>query len=162
MRLIGVLCAFALSACGAGSEPAEPAGSDTSTSAQPAPAEPATPLPPVPPSTAVSAKPDEVDCAGMPAFMALTADAVVDGCFVSLAGPGFGNGTVIFATGLAPDAVVAFYRSKARAAGMADGPADSAAGSYSANLGSKRTIKVTTRPRAAGGLRVTLNWTQDE
>lgn len=26
----------------------------------------------------------------------------------------------------------------------------------------KRTIKVTTRPRAAGGLRVTLNWTQDE
>ena len=26
----------------------------------------------------------------------------------------------------------------------------------------KRTIKVTTGPRAAGGLRVTLNWTQDE
>ena len=160
MRQIAVLCVLTLAACdGSGNIPAEPAGSQSARISSQAPADPAAAQPAPLPSAAVSADTGEVDCKGMPAFAALTKDAVIDGCFISQAGPGFGNGTVIFATMLGADAVIAFYRSKARASGLADGPA--ASGAYAANDGRKRTIKVTTSPGENGGLRVTLNWTQD-
>ena len=161
MRQIAVFCALALAACeGSGSNPAEPVQSEVAEISSRAPATPGAAQPLPLPSAAVSADAGEVDCKGMPSFATLTADAVIDGCFISQAGPGFGNGTVIYATSLGADAVIAFYRSKARTSGMADGPA--ATGAYSANVGSKRTIKVTTKPGGNGGLRVTMNWTQDE
>ena len=116
----------------------------------------------VSPNAAASGAKQNVDCGSAPDFVALPADAVVDGCFISQARPGFGNGTLIFGTKLSADAVIAFYRGKARAAGLADSPAAGAAGTYAAQNGSKRTIKVIVRPGQDGGVSVTLNWSEDE
>lgn len=86
---------------------------------------------------------------------------MVDGCFISQAGPGFGNGTLIFDTPMSAEDIVAFYRDKAKSSGLTNGPSPGPAG-YAAQDGTKRTIKVTTKPGSGGKLRVTLNWTQDE
>ena len=170
MRLLATMCSTALSltlaACGGSdSEPAKPAGSQAAPSEASGPVATTAPTLAVQsgtPTAASSGAREKVDCGTAPGFVALPADAVIDGCFLSQARPGFGNGALIFSTKLGADAVIAFYRGKAHAAGMADSPVAGAAGTYSAQIGKKRTIKVITRPGDDGGADVTLNWSEDD
>ncbi len=156
MRKVTVLCALALAACG------RPEGESAKAPEAAAPSEAASaaPSPSARPSAALASD-GEVDCSGYPSFVALPKDVVVDGCFISQAGPGFGNGTLIFETPMSAEDTIAFYRGKARASGLTDSPAPGPGG-YAAQDGAKRTIKVVTKPGQNGRVRVTLNWTQDE
>lgn len=158
MRKVIVLSALALAACG--SPEGETAKAPEAASPSAAAATQTAPSPTAKPSASL-ARDGEVDCSGYPAYVALPSDVVIDGCFISQAGPGFGNGTLIYETPMSAEDIVAFYRGKARSSGLADGPAPGPGG-YAAQDGAKRTIKVVTRPGQNGGVRVTLNWTQDE
>ena len=170
MRRLTTICSTALcltlAACGgSGSEPAKPAGSQAAQSEASGPGETTAPTLATQtgtPTAAATGERKKVDCGSAPGFVALPADAVIDGCFLSQARPGFGNGALIFSTKLGADAVIAFYRGKAHAAGMADSPAAGAAGTYRAQNGKRRTIKVITRPGDDGGASVTLNWSEDD
>ena len=110
-------------------------------------------------ANAVAAAGTAADCASLPDFVPLYADARVETC---VSGPGVDprheSGTVIYTTGATPEAVIAWYKEKANAQGLA--PALSNATMFSAREGSKRSLMAMTET-ARGATKVTLNWGRD-
>ncbi len=106
--------------------------------------------------TAPAAK---TDCAKLPDFVPLYADARVETC---VSGPGVDarheSGTVIYTTGATPDAVIAWYKDKAALAGLT--PALSNTTMFSAREGSKRSLMAMTET-VKGATKVTVNWGRD-
>lgn len=100
-----------------------------------------------------------VDCSELPGFVPLYGDARVETC---VSGPGVDpkheSGTVIYTTGATPAAVLAWYKEKAAAEGLA--PALSSETMFSAREGSKRSLMAMTQT-VKGATKVTLNWGRD-
>jgi hypothetical protein len=111
---------------------------------------------------AVASAPAPVTCKSLPDFV-----AIADGATISLCTQGDTSGTssatkrtsgtVIFTVPKAPDAVLAWYRDKAKQAGMADGLVTSS--SYSARA-VHRNVMVMVQAEGSG-TQVTLNWGVD-
>lgn len=99
------------------------------------------------------------DCADLPGFVPLYGDARVETC---VSGPGVDprheSGTVIYTTGATPAAILAWYKDKTAAEGLA--PALSSETMFSAREGSKRSLMAMTQT-VKGATKVTLNWGRD-
>jgi len=101
-----------------------------------------------------------VECKDLPAYAPLTSDAVVTLCTRGQTRPGHVSGTVLFTSSMAPDAVIAFYKEKASAAGLHQGL--NVPGAFSAVDGGKHSVMVMPKAGDDGKTQVTLNWGMDE
>ncbi len=100
------------------------------------------------------------DCKDLPAYAPLPNDAVISLCTSGQTRPGHVSGTVTYSTGMAPDAVIAFYKDKVSLAGLHKGI--NAPGAFSAVDGGKRSMMVMPAAGENGKTYVTLNWGRNE
>lgn len=115
---------------------------------------------------AVAEAGEAVSCTNLPAHVALPGDAKVSLCTQAEVDPGHRSGTVVMTTAEAPDAVIAFYKARAKETGIPDSIANSdpqpgMGPMYSARDGTKRSFMAITRPLDGGRTEVTLNWGAD-
>ncbi|MFM6931851.1 MAG: hypothetical protein ACKOUT_06365 [Novosphingobium sp.] len=106
-------------------------------------------------------------CENLPPHVALPADARISLCTRNESSPGHRSGAILLSTEQAPDAIIAFYKAKARQAGIPDSvsntsPRTGMGPMYSAREGTKRSFMVMTRPIDGGRTEVTLNWGADK
>lgn len=136
-------------------EPSPPAPAD-------APAPAATPLTEAAPSDAVSAPVGAASIDGAPAFAALYPGAQADGPATVATGPTGPGGLITFTTEAAPEAVVAFYRQRAEAAGlapvMAMNQGEARAYGAAARKADGPTLQVVASPGEDGLTSVQLTW----
>ncbi|MFM5929480.1 MAG: hypothetical protein ACKOPQ_01075 [Novosphingobium sp.] len=109
---------------------------------------------------------EAVTCSDLPPHVALLAGARISLCTRAETSPGHVSGTIVMTSGEAPDAVIAFYKTNAKAAGIPDSianadPQPGMGPMYSARDGSKRSFMVLTRPAEGGMTEVTVNWGMD-
>lgn len=163
-RIVAVIalgCAAALTACGPDADaPAEPPvaaeGAGSAASAPPSSAPPA-----APPRSAPMSVPAEPAAPGAPAFAVLYPGAVLEGPAVTASGAGGPGGLATYTTDADPDAVVAFHRAKAEAAGlttsMAMNQGDARAyGAARADGGAN--LQVVAAPTDGGPTSVQISW----
>lgn len=127
-----------------------------------APAAAAAPLPEAAPSEAVLASADAALIDGAPAFAALYPGAQADGPATVATGPTGPGGLITFTTEAAPEAVVAFYRQRAEAAGlapvMAMNQGEARAYGAAARKADGPTLQVVASPGEDGLTSVQLTW----
>ena len=127
-----------------------------------APAAAAAPLPEAAPSEAVLAPADAALIDGAPAFAALYPGAQADGPATIATGPTGPGGLITFTTEAAPEAVVAFYRQRAEAAGlapvMAMNQGEARAYGAAARKADGPTLQVVASPGEDGLTSVQLTW----
>ena len=136
-------------------------------------AAPETSLPPpadapaeIAPATAAAPAPaapaDAAPIDGAPAFAALYPGAQADGPATVANGPTGPGGLITFTTDAAPDAVVAFYRQRAEAAGlapvMAMNQGEARAYGAAARTANGATMQVVASPGEGGLTSVQLTW----
>ena len=95
------------------------------------------------------------DCSKLPAFVPLYDDARVETCVTGAGEPGRESGTVIYTTGAAPAAIIAWYRDKAKSDAMAEALSTPTLLSVRDASGSSLMALVET---VKGTTKVTLNW----
>lgn len=105
-------------------------------------------------------------CENLPPHVALPADARISLCTQNETSPGHRSGAILLTTEQAPDAIIAFYKAKAKEARIPDSisnntPQQGMGPMYSAREGTKRSFMVITRPVDGGRTEVTLNWGAD-
>ncbi|MNU78977.1 hypothetical protein D3C71_685810 [compost metagenome] len=136
-------------------EPSPPAPAD-------APAAAAAPITEAAPSEAVPAPAGAASIDGAPAFAALYPGAQADGPATVATGPTGPGGLIIFTTEAAPEAVVAFYRQRAEAAGlapvMAMNQGEARAYGAAARKADGPTLQVVASPGEDGLTSVQLTW----
>ena len=146
-----VLAALAVTACGGDAEPKAPAADAPSPATTPVTA---TPEAVVEPTPAASNAPD---------FAVLYPGATPVGPATVARGPAGPGGIMTFTTPAEPDAVVAFYRERAEAAGLATIASMNQGGTraYSAGDGtsSGKLLRVIATPTEGGPTNVQLDWT---
>ena len=112
------------------------------------------------PEAAAPAAPASID--GAPAFAALYPGAQADGPATVANGPTGPGGLITFTTDAAPDAVVAFYRQRAEAAGlapvMAMNQGEARAYGAAARKENGATLQVVAAPGEGGLTSVQLTW----
>ena len=150
----------ALAMAGCGQSPAsdtaaaDDAAADTAARAAPV-AEPAYPEPP-----AVTPKPA---AAGAPPFAVIYPGGTPTGPATVAQGPSGPGGIVSFTTASSPDAIIAYYRKTAEAAGLASVMAmnqgEARAYGAAAEDGSGRLLRVVATPMENGETNVQLDWT---
>lgn len=101
-----------------------------------------------------------VECKDLPPYAELMSDAAVSVCSRGQTRPGHVSGSVLYTSAMAPEAVIAFYKEKAAAAGLHDGM--NVPGMYSAVDGAKRSMMVMPKVKDDGKTHVVLNWGRDE
>ncbi len=115
---------------------------------------------PVTAEAAAPADPASID--GAPAFAALYPGAQTDGPATIATGPTGPGGLITFTTDAAPDAVIAFYRQRAEAAGlapvMAMNQGEARAYGAAARKGDGATLQVVASPGEGGLTSVQLTW----
>ena len=136
-------------------EPSPPAPAD-------APAAAAAPITEAAPSEAVPAPAGAASIDGAPAFAALYPGAQADGPATVATGPTGPGGLITFTTEAAPEAVVAFYRQRAEAAGlapvMAMNQGEARAYGAAARKTDGPTLQVVASPGEDGLTSVQLTW----
>ncbi|MNX38940.1 hypothetical protein D3C86_692840 [compost metagenome] len=136
-------------------EPSPPAPAD-------APAAAAAPITEAAPSEAVPAPAGAASIDGAPAFAALYPGAQADGPATVATGPTGPGGLITFTTEAAPEAVVAFYRQRAEAAGlapvMAMNQGEARAYGAAARKDNGATLQVVASPGEGGLTSVQLTW----
>lgn len=156
----GVMAALAMAGC----------SQDSAPEAEEANAEVAATDVPVVPSTAPSpADPDSPAIAaaraapGAPSFAVIYPGGTPVGPATVAQGPEGPGGIVSFTTDSSPDAIIAYYRRTAEAAGLASVMAmnqgDARAYGAAADDGSGRLLRVVATPMEDGGTNVQLDWT---
>jgi len=137
-------------------EPSPPAPADAPAAAA------ATPLAEASPSEAVPAPTGAASIDGAPAFAALYPGAQADGPATVATGPTGPGGLITFTTEAAPEAVVAFYRQRAEAAGlapvMAMNQGEARAYGAAARKADGPTLQVVASPGEGGLTSVQLTW----
>jgi cytochrome c1 len=128
-----------------------------------APAEVAPVAAPASAATDVAAAPaDAAPIAGAPAFAALYPGAQADGPATVANGPTGPGGLITFTTDAGPDAVVAFYRQRAEAAGlapvMAMNQGEARAYGAAARKDNGASLQVVASPGEGGRTSVQLTW----
>lgn len=154
----GLTAAMAMAGCGQSPAPesdaAGDAAADTAARAAPA-AEASFPEPP-----AVAPKPA---VAGAPSFAVIYPGGTPTGPATVAQGPSGPGGIVSFTTPSSPDAIVAYYRKTAEAAGLASVMAmnqgDARAYGAAAEDGSGKLLRVVATPTEDGETNVQLDWT---
>lgn len=133
-------------------------------------AAPETSLPPIaeaPPVETVAALAAEPDVApptadGAPVFAALYPGAQIEGPATVASGPTGPGGLITFTTDDAPEAVIAFYRQRAEAAGlapvMAMNQGEARAYGAAARAANGATLQVVASPGEGGRTSVQLTW----
>jgi hypothetical protein len=109
----------------------------------------------------VAATPDAPAAPGAPAFAVLYPGASLDEPAVTASGPAGPGGLVTYSTDADPDAVIAFYRGRAEAAGLASVMAMNqgearAYGAAGTDIGSN--LQVVAAPTETGETSVQLSW----
>ena len=101
----------------------------------------------------------QIPCTGLPAYAPLYPGGKITLCTQGESGPGKIGGAVGFTSPDAPAAVVALYKDKAAAAGLAVGMDLDQGGSmvFSAMDGD-RTLRIQALPEADGGATAILTW----
>lgn len=132
---------------------------ETAAAATPDPAETVEPAPAAPPPAAAPAGPAAAPDA--PAFAVLYPGASVEGPAVTASGPAGPGGMVTYTTEADPDAVIAFHRAHAEAAGLATSMAMNqgearAYGAAKPAIGA--VLQVVASPTEAGDTSVQLSW----
>lgn len=155
---VAVALTVGLIGCDERSEAAPEAAPDAATSeAPPVGALEAAPAAEAP-ATAVSAAPID----GAPVFAALYPGAQADAPATVASGPAGPGGLITFTTDAAPDAVVAFYRQRAEAAGlapvMAMNQGEARAYGAAARKENGPTLQVVASPGEGGLTSVQLTW----
>jgi hypothetical protein len=154
----GLTAALALAGCGQGPAPesaaADDAAADTAARAAPV-AEASFPEPP-----AVAPKPA---AAGAPRFAVIYPGGTPTGPATVAQGPSGPGGIVSFTTPSSPDAIIAYYRKAAEAAGLASVMAmnqgEARAYGAAAEDGSGKLLRVVATPTEGGETNVQLDWT---
>lgn len=161
MTALAVALTLGVAACDSADSAVEaPAVSATTAIevASPAAAEAATPAPADAPTPMAAAEPL---VAGAPAFAVLYPGGAVEGEPVTAQGPAGPGGLVTFTTEADPDAVVAFYRQRAEAAGLASvmsmNQGDARAYGAAMNASGAR-VEVVASPVETGQTSVQLTW----
>ena len=158
LAAVGLTTALAMTGCGqspaAESPAADEAAADTAARVAPV-AEPGFPEPP-----AVTAKPA---APGAPAFAVIYPGGTPTGPATVAQGPAGPGGIVSFTTPSSPDAIIAYYRKTAEAAGLASVMAmnqgEARAYGAAAEDGSSRLLRVVATPMENGETNVQLDWT---
>lgn len=154
IRRLSVACSLlALAACGPAADK-DPDPKAAETESAPAAASPAAAAPALPPAQAAAP--------GAPAFAVLYPGARVDGAPTLADGAGGPGGILAFTVDASPDEVIAFYRQRAEAAGLASVMAMNqgetrAFGAAGPNAGSA-ALQVVASPAEDGGSSVMLTW----
>jgi hypothetical protein len=151
-----LVAAMALAGCSPPAEKGAPATAEAAADADaPAPAAPATAEP-----TAAAAAPA---APGAPAFAVVFPGGTAQGPVTVARGPDGPGGILSFTTDATPDAVVAFYRERAEAAGLASVMAmntgEARAYGAAAGDGSGKLLHVVATPVEGGQTTVQLDWT---
>lgn len=153
-----------LSACGRGPETSAADAAETTEAAPPAAETPPSPAPgeAAPPADAPAAP----IVAGAPPFAALYPGAELDGPPTTAHGEAGAGGLAIFRTDAAPEAVIAFYRERAEAAGLASvtGMNQGDARAYGARADGDQgaSLQVVAAPTEEGDTSVQLSWSEGE
>lgn len=153
IRSLSVAClVFALAACGKGpeAEKAEAGTADAAAAAEPAP---------IPPATLAPAQPA---APGAPAFAVLYPGARTDGAPTLADGASGPGGVLAFTVDATPDEVVAFYKQRAEAAGLASvmgmNQGDTRAYGAAGSGDTAAALQVVASPAGGGGASVQLTW----
>lgn len=147
------------SACDRAPKDEAPEATTETAAAAPAPTEPVAPAPAsTPPEPAPAAPPAAADA---PAFAVLYPGATIEGPAVTASGPAGPGGMVTYTTEADPDAVIAFHRARAEAAGLATSMAMNqgdarAYGAAKPAIGA--VLQVVASPTEAGETSVQLSW----
>jgi len=153
-----LVAALALAGCSPPAEEAAPAAAEAAAEAAPkaAPAAAAAPAE-SPANAAAPAAP------GAPAFAVVYPGGIAQGPVTVARGPDGPGGILSFTTEATPDAVVAFYRQRAEAAGLASVMAmntgEARAYGAAAGDGSGKLLHVVATPVEGGPTSVQLDWT---
>lgn len=149
LAVLALMCAAVLpAACGPNSEP--PAAAEVPTPAAPmAPmADAAAPAPAKPAASAAG----PLAAPGAPAFAALYPGATMDAPAITASGASGPGGIATYTTDAGPDAVIAFHRARAEAAGLSSAMA--------MNQGEARAYGAAS-PNSGASLQVVASTTQD-
>ncbi|MGO4687190.1 hypothetical protein [Brevundimonas sp. 2YAF1] len=118
--------------------------------------------PPAQPAASVATAAAEPAADGAPVFAALYPGAQVDAPATVAAGPTGPGGLITFTTDAAPEAVIAFYRQRAEAAGlapiMAMNQGEARAYGAGARTANGATLQVVASPGEGGRTSVQLTW----
>lgn len=165
MSRLAALAALALAAaaCHPANQPAEPAP-DAPTAAATTPAAPTSAAAAAAPSVAATAVEPRPPLPGAPAYAAIYPGGELDGSPTAASGSAGDGGLVTFTTEASPDAVVAFYKSRAEAAGLTstlgmnqgDARAYGAAGAGADGA----SLQVVASPASEGETSVQLSWSE--
>ncbi|WP_309629748.1 hypothetical protein [Brevundimonas sp.] len=161
LAVIALSCAAALpAACGPKAE--SPAPADVPESAASAEAAPpvAAPAPPPAPATPAPAG-GSAAASGAPAFTVLYPGAVLDAPAITASGPSGPGGVATYTTDADPDAVIAFHRARAEAAGLTTAMAmnQGEARAYgAASTDSGASFQVVASATEEGSTSVQLTW----
>lgn len=151
-----LMAALALAGCSQGPADEAPAAAE----AAPA-ADAAAPAAAAAPAVAAVAAPPAAP--GAPAFAVVYPGGTAQGPATVARGPDGPGGILSFTTDAAPDAVIAFYRQRAEAAGLASVMAmntgDARAYGAAASDGSGKLLRVVATPVEDGPTSVQLDWT---
>jgi hypothetical protein len=150
-----LMAALALAGCSQGTADEAPAAAEAVPAADAA--APAAAAPAVAAAAATPAAP------GAPAFAVVYPGGTAQGPATVARGPDGPGGILSFTTDAAPDAVIAFYRQRAEAAGLASVMAmntgDARAYGAAASDGSGKLLRVVATPVEDGPTSVQLDWT---
>jgi hypothetical protein len=156
---IALMCAAVLpAACDSRSD--SPAPAEPSEAAEPAES-PAVAAAPSVPATPVPAAAGEAAVPGAPAFAALYPGAVLDAPAVTASGAAGPGGLATYTTDADPDAVIAFHRAHAEAAGLSSAMAmnQGEARAYGAtSADGDKNLQVVASATEAGPTSVQISW----
>ena len=157
----GLTAALAVAGCGQSRAPEAAAADDAATDVAAPSAPVAASASPTPP--AVTARPAAT---GAPAFAVIYPGGTPTGPATVARGPGGPGGIVSFTTASSPDAVIAYYRKTAEAAGLASVMAmnqgEARAYGAAAEDDSGKLLRVVATPVDGGSTSVQLDWTAGE
>jgi hypothetical protein len=153
-----LVTALALAGCSPPAEKAAPAAAEAAAETAPKAAPPAAAAPAESPADAAAPA-----APGAPAFAVVYPGGIAQGPVTVARGPDGPGGILSFTTEATPDAVVAFYRQRAEAAGLASVMAmntgEARAYGAAAGDGSGKLLHVVATPVEGGPTSVQLDWT---
>lgn len=153
-----LVTALALAGCSPPAEKAAPAAAEAAAETAPKAAPPAAAAPAESPADAAAPA-----APGAPAFAVVYPGGIARGPVTVARGPDGPGGILSFTTEATPDAVVAFYRQRAEAAGLASVMAmntgEARAYGAAAGDGSGKLLHVVATPVEGGPTSVQLDWT---
>lgn len=153
-----LVAAMALAGCSPPAEKAAPAAAEAAAETAPKAAPPAAAAPAESPADAAAPA-----APGAPAFAVVYPGGIAQGPVTVARGPDGPGGILSFTTEATPDAVVAFYRQRAEAAGLASVMAmntgEARAYGAAAGDGSGKLLHVVATPVEGGPTSVQLDWT---